>query len=119
MIAALADSKEANAPTLRGGSIVLNYLHRQVTDVAYPLQGITERVSLHQLRALVRRLLVRGQIADRLAGRGAAYRQQQKNITGTVLELAPQPVRGLSLEGSQIDHSSAHQVVLMAPIPVP
>lgn len=69
--------------------IALNYLDCQMADVAYPLQGVQDGIPLDQLHTFQRRVFVRGQIADRLAGGGTADRQQQKDITRTVLEFAP------------------------------
>lgn len=109
----------AESPPKRNLDKSQEYLDSEMSDVSRPLERVVQRVLLNAKSALLGRLLVGGEVADGLAGGGAAYRQQQKNITRAVLELAPQSVSRLALEICQIDHRAPHQIVLVTAVSIP
>lgn len=90
-----------------------------MSNVSWPEQGVGQGVLEEQLGTFLGGLLVGGEIADGLAGGGAAYGQQKEYAARSVLEFAPQTVGRLALHGREVDDRPAHEVVLVAFVAVP
>lgn len=95
------------------------YLHSEMTNIAYPLQRVPQRVPVIQLFPFAWRLFVSSQVTDSLASSGTTDGQQEEDVPRTVFEVAPQAMGCFAFEGCQIDHRPSHQVILVALVAIP